>query len=105
MRHTCKECRKLEPRPSLEKRRSYLRQKLYGLTDADFQALLQRQNGLCAICATALHVESQDGLHIDHCHDTGCVRGLLCGPCNAGIGHLRDSAELCRLAAVYLSSR
>lgn len=41
-------------------------------------------------------------LVVDHCHETGKVRALLCSPCNKGIGHLRDSVEIVIKAASYL---
>jgi hypothetical protein len=50
----------------------------------------------CAICA------STEKLHIDHNHETGVVRGLLCGTCNAGIGMFRDKIELLKNAIDYL---
>lgn len=56
------------------------------------------QNGLCAICK--LPTES---LVLDHCHDTGKIRGLLCGTCNTGLGMFRDSVETVRAATDYLS--
>jgi Recombination endonuclease VII len=100
----CKECRKQEPRPSLDMRRAYLRRKNYGLTDADFWAMFESQSGVCAICMDPLTLDYQTGLHIDHDHKTGKVRGLLCGRCNAGLGHFRDRIDLCLAAHKYLIS-
>ena len=54
------------------------------------------QGGLCAICRQA------PAVHVDHDHATGTVRGLLCFPCNAAIGHLRDDPQIMRRAAAYL---
>jgi Recombination endonuclease VII len=62
--------------------------------------LLKEQNGLCAICGNK---ESERRLALDHCHDTGKIRGLLCGTCNTGIGMLKDSVELLEAATKYLS--
>ncbi len=50
----------------------------------------------CQICRTDID------LVVDHCHDTGVVRGILCRQCNAGIGQLRDNAELVLRAYFYL---
>ncbi len=73
--------------------------KTYGITSAEFDAMLADQGGVCA-------VGGGDGdakmWHVDHCHDTGRVRGILCALCNRGIGHFRESAKLLRLAADYL---
>lgn len=53
----------------------------YGLTIAAYRALLESQNGRCAICGA----KQGEKLKIDHDHRTGKVRGLLCGSCNVGI--------------------
>ena len=75
--------------------------KKYRMTMADFRALLEKQSGGCAICGTG---EPGKGfhLHVDHNHQTGQVRGLLCNTCNRGIGLLRESPEVLRAAAHYL---
>ena len=79
-------------------RRSNVRQK-YGLTDAQYDALLAEYGYACAICF------GYDVLCVDHCHETGKVRGILCGRCNSGIGFLRDSVELAKRAVEYLATR
>ncbi len=56
----------------------------------------ESQGGVCAICRAA------PAVHVDHDHATGTVRGMLCFPCNAAIGHLRDDPDTVRRAAVYL---
>jgi hypothetical protein len=76
-------------------RSDHLRRK-YGLTPAEVDALRDLQGGLCAICRVA------PAVHVDHDHATGAVRGMLCFPCNAAIGHLRDDPAVLRRAAVYL---
>jgi hypothetical protein len=72
----------------------------YGLTETDYDSMLRRQNGVCAICRQS----PKWRLVIDHCHTTGRVRGLLCGGCNTGIGQLRDDPVLVRAAASYLET-
>lgn len=70
-----------------------------------FNAMLQDQNGCCAICDRHI-TEFGEGrgktLGVDHNHDTGVVRGLLCHACNAGIGLLREDVSLLERAIKYL---
>ena len=72
--------------------------KPYNITAEQFNALLKGQNNLCAICVSTFKKTP----HIDHCHATGKVRGLLCYKCNIGIGLLGDNADICEAAAYYL---
>lgn len=75
---------------------------MYNLTRADYQALRELQNDSCAICG--IHQDDCKGsLHIDHCHITRKVRGLLCRHCNQGLGHFRDSKERLIAAITYLA--
>lgn len=60
-------------------------QRLYGITVEQYDAMLNSQGGLCARCG---QTSSGMRLAVDHCHDTGRVRGLLCGPCNTYLGRL-----------------
>ena len=80
-------------------RRAHLRAK-YGLTPADYDWMLAGQGGGCAICGEP----APDGqsLHVDHCHDTGRVRGLLCFNCNAGLGMFDHDGARLGAAAAYL---
>lgn len=72
----------------------------YGLSADGYVALHEAQANACAICRA--HSSSTNRLVIDHDHTTGAVRGLLCQPCNVGLGFLRDSAKLCERAAAYI---
>ncbi len=97
----CKVCR-------LKKRREYsrlypervrntdLKQK-YGITLERYAEMVKEQQGKCAICGTA---ETQ--LKVDHNHQTGKVRGLLCHLCNAMIGCAREDIDILASAAAYL---
>ena len=76
------------------------RLKKYGLTVAEFNALLALQSNKCAVCLNDF--TGGKDTHIDHDHSTGRVRGLLCGCCNRGIGQFRDSSERLAAAAAYL---
>ena len=70
----------------------------YGLTIEEFEKMQKAQNGRCKICTDEVD------LVIDHDHVTGVVRGLLCHPCNHGLGHFRDSPAALRAAVKYLVS-
>ncbi|WP_233521924.1 endonuclease VII domain-containing protein [Streptomyces triticagri] len=61
------------------------------------------QNHRCAICGAHGDPADDNRLHIDHDHDSGLVRGLLCGLCNRGIGALRHDPETLRSAMQYLA--
>jgi hypothetical protein len=74
------------------------RLKKYGLTLEQHETLLQRQDGVCAIC----HNSFGRYIHIDHDLSTGKIRGLLCHGCNVGLGHFKDRPDLLRSAALYL---
>lgn len=82
--------------------------KKYGINQKTYEDILRTQNGKCAICGCDTGGTSRSGnikkLSVDHDHDTGKVRGLLCNMCNVGIGNLRDSPELLEKAAKYLRS-
>jgi len=81
-------------------RRKYLLRKLdrYGITETTFEKLVERQGNSCAICG----VDLSGMLHIDHDHQTGFVRGLLCDIHNRGLGHFDDNPDLLEIAAAYL---
>jgi hypothetical protein len=85
----CKEC--------LAKRgaRDYLK-RTYKLTPEQVGALVTRQGGVCRVCQAA------PAVHIDHDHDDGRIRGVLCFKCNAGIGQFADDPGRLRRAAAYL---
>jgi hypothetical protein len=72
----------------------------YGLTEESYEALLVRQDRACAICRKPFPTAPHP--HIDHDHDTGIVRGLLCGPCNQAIGLLGHDRERLLAASEYL---
>ena len=73
----------------------------YGLTLDDYAQMLDEQGGGCAICG-AVEPGGRGRFHIDHCHATGVIRGLLCSRCNVGLGHFGDDAARMRLAIAYL---
>jgi hypothetical protein len=77
--------------------------KKYGISHAEYEAMLAKQGGGCAICGSSdTGVSWTNYFHVDHCHTTGRVRGILCQPCNVTLGKMRESPDLLRLAADYL---
>jgi hypothetical protein len=78
---------------------SYLQRK-YGMTFSEYNSLLQQQSGVCAICFTKEVLDKS--LIVDHCHQTGKVRGLLCDKCNFAIGLLKDNPETIMSAFNYI---
>lgn len=81
------------------KRARWLRAR-YGITLADWDALLVEQTGRCAVCVRPLTDDLQP--RVDHCHETDTIRGLLCHHCNVGLGHFGDDVGRLRNAARYL---
>lgn len=75
------------------------RERLYGLSQANFEAAVRAQAGVCAICQDP---PDRDVLDVDHDHLTGQIRGLLCRACNTALGKFRDSPELLATAIAYL---
>ena len=71
----------------------------FGMTIADYNALLARQNGACRICKTK---PAGRRLAVDHCHLTDTIRSLLCNNCNLGVGNFKDNPALMREAADYI---
>lgn len=86
-----------------QRQRTYLWNKKYSLSAKDYEALLHSQNGRCAICGTDSPSRGRDiKFHVDHCHSTGVVRGLLCNECNTGLGKFKDNIDILLEAAGYL---
>ncbi|MFI8932032.1 endonuclease VII domain-containing protein [Streptomyces sp. NPDC053474] len=85
----CKACRAIQGRAGHLKRQ-------YGLTEAQRDEMIAEQKWLCVICL------KRDPAHVDHCHETGKVRGVLCFNCNSAIGKLGDDPDALRRAISYL---
>lgn len=80
---------------------------LFGLTEDQYNRQLEAQDNKCAICRTS--DPGKSGRYagpcrfaVDHNHDTGQIRALLCGQCNKGLGHFKDNPDLLREAYRYL---
>ncbi len=74
----------------------------YGLIPEDIELMLMFQGGKCAICRRRLDLAIPREVHIDHSHDTGAIRGLLCGPCNRGLGMFKEDCTVLASAIRYL---
>ena len=91
------------PRPkSSGSPRSRKAQSRYKVSSGELEALVARAGGCCEICDAPTDFES--GAKVDHCHETGLVRGLLCGRCNIAIGWFRDDPRRVLSAYFYLTS-
>lgn len=92
-----------EERLLVEREKDYERQlkKNYGITLEDYYNMLEKQQGECAICGTK-EPDGRGRLHVDHCHTTEKVRGLLCFTCNIMLGKAKDSIKILKSAIEYL---
>lgn len=89
-----KENGNFKARKSMEMRRYQ-----YGITGEQYDALHEMQKGLCYICR---HSPKNRALHVDHCHRTGTIRGLLCHRCNVALGFFKDDIDRLEDAIAYL---
>jgi len=74
----------------------------YGISVEEYDALLARQKGKCAICREK--PSPGETLCVDHCHVTGKIRGLLCRGCNCGLGNFRDDPRRMQAGIAYLEA-
>ncbi len=97
-----KNCRRCQASAPVKEQSRYFGLKhRHGISKADYETLLAKQEGACGIC----HKPPPENqyLHVDHDHKTGRIRGLLCKSCNMGLGILGDDALLLHSAIRYLS--
>jgi hypothetical protein len=78
------------------------RAKKFGITIEEWDAMYEAQYGKCYLCGNGRGDYHE--LSVDHDHETGKIRSLLCGACNMGIGQLKDDPELLERAAIYIRS-
>jgi hypothetical protein len=104
---TCRECHKKACKQRWHARdwldRWASRNYKYGVTKEYLIELYQEQDGKCKICSEV--PSTQRGLHVDHCHESGKVRGLLCHGCNVALGSFKDDPDLLTKAIEYLRSK
>ena len=83
-------------------------QNKFGITTEQYEEMLQKQNGVCAICNHPEVAKHKSGitlsLAVDHNHITGQIRGLLCHKCNRAIGLLRDDINIIKKTVKYLEN-
>ena len=105
--YECKACRRIRFREWHKEHSEETRDKRmlreYGISLDDYDQLWQAQRGVCAICGKT-EEENGQRLTVDHNHETGEVRGLLCNSCNLGLGLLGDGIEIIRAVLTYLEA-
>ena len=95
LRSICKECHSFKNKKAK-----------FGIGRKEYFTLLKKQGGKCKICkGEDIKNKNNSKFHIDHCHKTGKVRGLLCDACNRGIGFLRDDINIIKRAAEYVAEK
>ena len=105
----CKSCLSAYAKTTKERKgddyhtRTHYKRK-YNLTLEEVHALLASQDGKCALCAVEVKFGTgfSKSAHVDHCHTTNKVRGILCGNCNTALGKLGDSVESIKKVLEYL---
>lgn len=106
----CRPCARTLTRESYRRNREaqldYMRSRTFGISREQYDELLALQHGVCAICKQPETAKSRSGgsksLGVDHDHETGRIRGLLCYRCNVALGYLKDDEGLLLAAAAYL---
>lgn len=113
-RHECKDCIRIKQakkwaenpefkKHRIAKQRRWQRQKFYNLSLEQEQKFLKIQNNACAICNKVFQTDSD--YHVDHCHNTNKVRGLLCPSCNKALGLFKDNPKVLKEAANYVENQ
>ena len=111
-RKDCKNCKNAKARQwrkdnpentekHLARMRERTKERRYGITQEQFGQMLLDQNNRCKICDNDF--KNSKDTHIDHCHNTNRVRGLLCNSCNMALGQFNDNINIMNNAIKYLS--
>lgn len=110
-RKNCKDCKNAAARKKWventeasdrykKRARERAKERRYGITQEQFDQMLIDQDNKCGICD--IEFKNTKSTHIDHCHKTDKVRGILCNDCNVALGQFYDSPELMENAIKYL---
>jgi hypothetical protein len=91
---TCKRCRIIQQR-----------ERTLGVTDDDYWKMYRAQKGRCGICLRRLYSRRYKAFCVDHDHDTGEIRGLLCHNCNRALGMFRDDVEALQRAQAWVKGQ
>lgn len=97
-----KRWKKENPEKSLSYQRNCAYKKKYNIDSEFYKKMKAKQNHRCLICGEYHPDDNDYSLHVDHCHETGKIRGLLCAKCNQGIGCLKHSEVVLKNAIKYL---
>lgn len=87
-----------------QSQKAYLLKSKYGITLEERDDLLAKQGGVCAVCSSP-NSSSKNDWHVDHCHGTGKIRGILCHPCNTALGLIKDNTYILRKLAEYIENQ
>lgn len=107
----CKPCHNHQQRArhSYEKARDSQLRLNYGITLAQYDAMLEAQGGVCDICKEPAKLQlmgrgkiPRSQLRVDHCHNSGKVRALLCNSCNSALAYMREDTKLALKMIAYL---
>ena len=106
LQHYCRSCSNSKRKAWDEANPNRVRNKwltdAYGITLGEYNKMLEAQDHKCAICGQD-ETRFQKKLVVDHCHETGKVRQLLCNMCNHGLGNFKDDVALMAEAIKYIT--
>ena len=100
LQNHCRTCSKKEHKKWHKENPSDSLLRKYGITIEQKKSMINAQNNCCAICKEPF--SSTKYTHVDHCHDTGKIRAILCGSCNTGLGQFKDSPKFLQRAIHYI---
>lgn len=103
-RDSKRRCRERDPYKEWTYMRRYHLKRSFGLTASQFEEMLAKQRGKCAVCRCPHKEENKKRLQVDHCHKTKKIRGLLCYNCNNLLGKAKDDIKILRKLIEYLES-